>query len=775
MRYTKTSLGSNYASKQQIDSNLDDIKTAIDDTLSRKGDSPNSMEADLDMNSNQILNLPDAVLPQEPITLSQFNAQSVGTKTTQTLKQKHVATAGQTVFATPAYVIGSNNLSVYINGVRQDGAAYSETSTTSITLTEGAELSDIVEVLVNELPTSTDQVGANNVTYDGSTVAVHLDALTFDTVAAMVAYTDLQVGMKVKTWGYTTLNDGGHGEYEVVAAGTGTADGGSFIDLTGSSLQAKAVFDGGTFNVKRFGARIDGTTDDTTAFQAAIDYAGSLNLGGSQGGRGGQVYIPEGKMVYTGVTIPQGVSLVGDGQNKSLLMLSGVTSVGIKCAAADTGAVADQISRGHFRDFGMFSAETTPTTQIQWNAIGFSRWETSNIFIEFFSGCTGISVIGSTLAGSGGPAQFYNSFYNCFFVRAASRAAGGTALDLGDTNTSFEQVTTWMFFGGRVSASGSGGTGLALRGTGCMFFGVTFEGCTTAVELGSGSTRGADRNSFFGCYWEGNTTNRSMLSNSTGATFRGSFITGGSDSDSGIGTTIDDYGVYQSFAGNSGTQKWEVVQNSSARRPSIVGTTQPSFDLENSAGTDLTIANGAATSSATKHFRVLTSNASTVMFEAGASQLAPGNDNVRNLGSASARWATVYAGTGTINTSDERLKTELLDLSEAEKECAIDLKAAIKKYKFKESVKTKGEDKARIHFGIGAQTVKAIFESHGLDPDQYSIFCYDKWEDDIEVIESVTDSQGNVLQPNREIVRTKAGDRYGIRYDELLCFIISSI
>lgn len=276
-RYTKTSLGSNYASKQQIDSNLDDIKTAIDDTLSRKGDSPNSMEADLDMNSNQILNLPDAVLPQEPVTLSQFNAQSVGTKTTQTLKQKHVATAGQTVFATPAYVIGSNNLSVYINGVRQDASAYTETSTTSITLSEGAELSDIVEVLVNELQESTDQVGANNVTYDGSTVAVHLDALTFDTVADMVAATDLQVGMKVKTWGYTTLNDGGGAEYEVVASGTGTDDGGSFIDL--DTHQAKLLSNGRDITPKQFGAAGDGVTDDLVPLQKLALFSKDIWLG----------------------------------------------------------------------------------------------------------------------------------------------------------------------------------------------------------------------------------------------------------------------------------------------------------------------------------------------------------------------------------------------------------------------------------------------------------------------------------------------------------------
>lgn len=41
------------------------IATAINDTLSRKGDTPNAMEADLDMNSNRIINLPMPVDGQE--------------------------------------------------------------------------------------------------------------------------------------------------------------------------------------------------------------------------------------------------------------------------------------------------------------------------------------------------------------------------------------------------------------------------------------------------------------------------------------------------------------------------------------------------------------------------------------------------------------------------------------------------------------------------------------------------------------------------------------
>jgi len=306
-RYTKTSLGSNYASKQQIDSNLDDIATAITDTLSRKGDSPNNMEADLDMDSNQILNLPDAVTPSEPVTLRQFNAQSVGTKTTQTLKQKHTATAGQTLFVTPQYVIGSNNLSIYINGVRQEATAYSETTTTSVTLSEGVEVGDIVEVLVNELQESTDQVGAANVTYDGSTVAVHLDALTFDTVADMVASSGLQIGMKVKTWGYTSVGDGGGSEYRIVAAGTGTDDGGSFIDL--ATHQANLIA-GGHINVKQFGAAGDNTSDDTSALQAAYDYAADVS-NKPTGGR--QVYHPKGIYRTSGkLQVESDVKLIGD-------------------------------------------------------------------------------------------------------------------------------------------------------------------------------------------------------------------------------------------------------------------------------------------------------------------------------------------------------------------------------------------------------------------------------------------------------------------------------
>tara|TARA_R110000764_G_scaffold239694_1_gene339709 strand:+ start:333 stop:2480 length:2148 start_codon:yes stop_codon:yes gene_type:complete len=160
-------------------------------------------------------------------------------------------------------------------------------------------------------------------------------------------------------------------------------------------------------------------------------------------------------------------------------------------------------------------------------------------------------------------------------------------------------------------------------------------------------------------------------------------------------------------------------------------------------------------------------------YELKSDKLIPKTDNDKSLGDASNRFSTVYAGTGTINTSDERLKTELLDINEKEKKCALELKLALKKFKFIESVEKKGED-ARIHFGIGAQTVRNIFESCGLHASNYALFCFDEWEEKEEITQEVKDNSGI---ENTIVIQEyqSSGNRFGIRYDELIVFIISSI
>ena len=143
----------------------------------------------------------------------------------------------------------------------------------------------------------------------------------------------------------------------------------------------------------------------------------------------------------------------------------------------------------------------------------------------------------------------------------------------------------------------------------------------------------------------------------------------------------------------------------------------------------------------------------------------PATDNVQPLGAAANRWSVVYAGTGTINTSDEREKQQIADLDDAERRVAVAIKGLVKKYKYNDAVALKGDD-ARIHVGVIAQEVIAAFAAEGLDATRYALLCHDTWEAEPEEV----DKNGNVINPGIE-----AGERYGIRYDELLAFMIAAL
>lgn len=155
--------------------------------------------------------------------------------------------------------------------------------------------------------------------------------------------------------------------------------------------------------------------------------------------------------------------------------------------------------------------------------------------------------------------------------------------------------------------------------------------------------------------------------------------------------------------------------------------------------------------------------------------LYPNADNTQSLGTASFRWSTVYAGTGTINTSDAREKQQIRRLTDAERAVAARLKALIRAFKFNDAVGAKGEG-ARIHVGVIAQDVKSAFEAEGLVAEGYAALCLDEWEEQPEIIAPVLDDDGNptgetfVAQEYRP-----AGNRYGVRYEELLAFIIAAL
>lgn len=134
----------------------------------------------------------------------------------------------------------------------------------------------------------------------------------------------------------------------------------------------------------------------------------------------------------------------------------------------------------------------------------------------------------------------------------------------------------------------------------------------------------------------------------------------------------------------------------------------------------------------------------------------PNPDNAMSLGRAGSRWTTVYATTGTINTSDERLKQQIKPIDDA----ALRAWAKVQyvQYKWNDAVEKKGAG-ARWHFGLIAQRVKEAFESEGLDAFEYGLLCYDEWDAQVEEI----DDNGVVVKRNQD-----AGTRYGVRYEEAL-------
>ena len=135
------------------------------------------------------------------------------------------------------------------------------------------------------------------------------------------------------------------------------------------------------------------------------------------------------------------------------------------------------------------------------------------------------------------------------------------------------------------------------------------------------------------------------------------------------------------------------------------------------------------------------------------SQFFATTDNANDLGTASFRWDDVYATNGTIQTSDSNEKQDIEALSDAEQRVEVAAKGLLRKFRWIDSVADKGDD-ARIHFGIIAQDLQDAFTAEGLDARRYAMFTSTTWTDE-ETSEERT--------------------RMGVRYSELLAFIIAAI
>ena len=173
-----------------------------------------------------------------------------------------------------------------------------------------------------------------------------------------------------------------------------------------------------------------------------------------------------------------------------------------------------------------------------------------------------------------------------------------------------------------------------------------------------------------------------------------------------------------------------------------------------------------------------------LIFNSSAGEIAPSvdsggvSDDVLDLGANNRRFDDVHATNGTIQTSDRNEKQDIEELTDAEKKVAKVAKGLMRKFRWKSRVAEKG-DNARTHFGIIAQDLEDAFKAEGLDAGKYGMFISSTWW---ETEEKYTDDNGKeqtrILDYKKEEDAPKNATkktRLGVRYSELLAFIISAI
>lgn len=170
---TITNISSGYTSTTTLNNNFQELRDAFDNTLSLDGSTPNAMLADLDMNSNNILNANEvntSSLRLNGVLVSPADLSSAGS----VMYSNKFTGDGSTVAYTMSYdpYIKDNTL-VYIDGVYQNKDGYAVSGTT-LTFSEAPPLNSLVEVVVARTLENVGTADAAVVTYtQGGTGSVN--------------------------------------------------------------------------------------------------------------------------------------------------------------------------------------------------------------------------------------------------------------------------------------------------------------------------------------------------------------------------------------------------------------------------------------------------------------------------------------------------------------------------------------------------------------------------------------------------------------------------
>ena len=199
------------------------------------------------------------------------------------------------------------------------------------------------------------------------------------------------------------------------------------------------------------------------------------------------------------------------------------------------------------------------------------------------------------------------------------------------------------------------------------------------------------------------------------------------------------FSMYISDANTQSTQK--------------LGGVETAFRTSGGTGTKLFVFNNPVGEGATSFWKYVN-----VGISGSSYAFTPDTTNDMTLGSSSQKWKEIYANSGTISTSDARLKTESDSVPDEVLDAWHDVSFC--QFQMLDAVAEKGAETARIHTGVIAQRIDDVFKAHGLDASRYGLFCHDAWE----AVPERRDESGAVLDK-----AAPAGDAYSIRYVEALC------
>ena len=185
----------------------------------------------------------------------------------------------------------------------------------------------ILSVVGNVLTTSADTYTLVTINKSGVEFEVIADIDNENSIGGKVS---LLIGDSVAVRDYATGNNSGVLFFKVVASGTGTADGGKYIDLPTLGLQLEQNMKL-VPSIKDFGAVGDGVTNNTVAIQAALTY-------------GNNVAVPEGTFFSNALTRNDGLRLLGAGIGRSILEFEDTNGITVTSPDDDHPVYVSNIS-----------------------------------------------------------------------------------------------------------------------------------------------------------------------------------------------------------------------------------------------------------------------------------------------------------------------------------------------------------------------------------------------------------------------------------------------